>query len=69
MAAWRHWAFWDGSAYQGYRKYVSQRAPAFRGRDDLDCADISIYLLIDYAAQAGLPVTFWDNNQASSLPA
>jgi hypothetical protein len=50
--------------YQEYRKFVSQEAPKFRGNDKLDCADMSITLLIKFAALKGLPVTFWDNNQA-----
>jgi hypothetical protein len=47
--------------YQEYRKFVSEEAPKFRGKKP-DCADISITLLINFAALRGLPVTFWDND-------
>lgn len=60
MAAWKHWAYWDEGAYESYRKYVAARAPSYRNRLE-NCADISIMLLIDFAAENGLPVTFWDN--------
>jgi hypothetical protein len=30
---------------------------------DLDCADMSLILLIEFAAGSGLPVTFWDNKE------
>jgi hypothetical protein len=61
MAAWRHASFWDGSAYERYRDYVRHRAFQFRGRMDLDCAELSLVLLIEFAAENGLPVTFWDS--------
>ncbi len=41
MAAWKHWQYWNPGTYQAYRKYVIDRAPLFRGRVDLDCADIT----------------------------
>jgi hypothetical protein len=63
MAAWKHWQYWNPGTYQAYRKYVIDRAPLFRGRVDLDCADITLVLLIEFAADRGLPVTFWDNDQ------
>lgn len=61
MPAWHHtgirWTDWMYDA--GYRNYVRITAPTFKGRDE-DCADLSIKLLIDYAANTGLPVTFYD---------
>jgi hypothetical protein len=63
MAAWKHWGFWDRTTYDRYRSHVAQEAAKFRGRTDLDCADMSLILLIDFAAGRGLPVTFWDNNR------
>jgi len=63
MAAWRHSRYWGDRTYNEYRAYVIKWGPRQRGRQDLDCADISISLLIEFAAKAGLPVTFWDNDQ------
>jgi hypothetical protein len=63
MAAWKHYRTWDPKTYQAYRKYVGQMAPRYRGKEHLDCADLSIILLIKFAAEQGLPVTFWDNDQ------
>ena len=57
MAAWRHFMFWGPGTYDQYRAYVIERAPGFRGRTDLDCADMSLTLLIEFAAQKGLPVS------------
>jgi hypothetical protein len=50
MAAWRHWAYWGPATYPAYRKYVTEWAPRYRGRTDLDCADMSLTLLIEFAA-------------------
>lgn len=63
MAAWNHYKYWDSQMYEEYRKFVARDAPKFRGNEKLDCADISIILLINFAASNGLPTTFWDNNQ------
>jgi hypothetical protein len=63
MAAWRHVSYWNEGVYGRYRTYVTYRALQFRGRTDLDCADMSIILLIEFAALHTLPLTFWDNNQ------
>src|SRR5262245_9823694 len=67
MAAWKHFRNWNDTAYQSYRKHVEARAPQFRGRNE-DCADLSMLLLIEFAAKEGLPVTLEDNdnNQYSS---
>ena len=64
MAAWTHTKYWDdGDAfYRQYRTYVGNKntgAPSLRGRKE-DCADLSIMLLINFAADHGLPVTFDD---------
>ena len=63
MPAWKHsevndWTAWE--TYQNYRKYVASKASSFRGREE-DCADLSMSLLIDFAADQGLPLTFEDN--------
>ena len=60
MAAWRHFASWDGKVYTAYRKYVTQTAPGRRSTKDLDCSDLSITLVIEFASKNGLPVTFKD---------
>jgi hypothetical protein len=63
MAAWSHSAKWDGNNqkwYAEYRKYVAQNAPARRSTKDLDCSDLSITLIIEFASKFGLPVTFKD---------
>jgi len=63
MAAWTHYATWDGNnrkVYATYRKYVTQNAPGRRSTKDLDCSDLSITLIIEFAAKYGLPVTFKD---------
>src|SRR5262245_55790839 len=63
MAAWTHFANWDGNNrkwYSAYRKYVAQNAPGRRSTKDLDCSDLSITLMIEFASRYGLPVTFKD---------
>jgi len=57
MAAWTHPAYWGPSTYPEYRKYVAANAPLYRGRRDLDCADMSLTLLVEFAVSKGLPVT------------
>jgi hypothetical protein len=63
MSAWKHSNYWTATSYGDYRKYVQVQAPRFRNRADLDCADMSLTLLIEFATAGGLPVTFWDNDQ------
>ena len=64
MAAWRHFRYWSGRLYDiEYRDFVTRRAPRYRGRTDYDCADVTLLLLIEFAAREGLPVTFWDNDE------
>src|SRR5215469_4981807 len=60
MSAWTHTNWWQPNTYGEYRRFVSQRAPQYRGQT-ADCADISLTLLVDFASQRGLPLTFWDN--------
>jgi hypothetical protein len=62
MAAWNHSKTigWNDAVYADYRKYVTAKAPSFRGTKDVDCADLSITLLINFAADRGLAVTFED---------
>jgi hypothetical protein len=64
MPAWKHTNVWTPGMYQKYRKYVETTVPnapkgVFEGAHE-DCADLSIRLLIDFAEQSGLPVTFRD---------
>jgi hypothetical protein len=65
MPAWQHTKLWsDSGMYQNYRQYVKKTVPnaptgVFEGAHE-DCADLSIRLLIDFAEQSGLPVTFRD---------
>lgn len=61
MAAWTHSKYWNAQKYQEYRKYVSDHAENYEGTTD-DCADISMSLLLDFAATNGLPLTFYDND-------
>ena len=64
MAAWTHRRYWTPRVYdKEYRDFVVQRAPKYRGRMDYDCADLTLLVLIEFAVQQGLPVTFWDNDQ------
>src|SRR3954468_1226902 len=62
MAAWKHSnrIFWDAKTYGAYRADVEERAERFEKRKE-DCADLSMYLLIDFAAKNGLPLTLRDN--------
>jgi hypothetical protein len=62
MAAWVHNHQWNDALYSLYRAYVADEkkgAPSLRKRKE-DCADLSIMLLINFAADYGLPVTFND---------
>ena len=60
MAAWVHRYGWNADAYYRYRKYVMAQAPSYE-KSDRDCADLSITLLIEFAAGHGLCVTFMDS--------
>jgi hypothetical protein len=65
MPAWQHTAKWTPEMYQKYRKYVETTVPnspygVYEGAHE-DCADLSIKVIIDFAAQSGLPVTFRDD--------
>jgi hypothetical protein len=59
MTAWRHYNKWTDGFYKKYRADVSTKAPKLEKRKE-DCADLSIKLLIEFAARNGLPVTFKD---------
>jgi hypothetical protein len=64
MPAWKHKAQWSSAMYQTYRRYTqttvtNARYGLFEGAHE-DCADLSIRLLIDFAADSGLPLTFRD---------
>ena len=60
MAAWTHVQYWTHALYASYRQYVTANAPTYEG-DTRDCADLSVTLLIEFAASNGLPLTFYDN--------
>lgn len=62
MPAWKHTASWNDELKAAYRKEVARRGPLQAGTEDLDCADLSNSLLIDFAARNGLPLTFRDND-------
>ena len=49
---------WGAATYGGYKKYVTDNAPHYKGSTE-DCSKLSIKLIIDYAAANGLPVSFW----------
>ena len=59
MAAWVHRFGWNADVYYRYRKSVMFKAKDYEG-SDRDCADLSISLLIDFAASLNLCVTFTD---------
>jgi hypothetical protein len=66
MPAWQHNKSWTNDYYNKYRAYVAKVAPTLAGPhknsrgEDLDCADLSIRLIIDFAAANGLPLNFLD---------
>ena len=59
MGAWEHRHGWNGDVYYRYRKYVMFKAKDYE-RDERDCADLSISLLIDFAESLKLCLTFTD---------
>src|SRR5437016_851437 len=59
MAAWVHQYGWDADTYYRYRKHVMAKAKSYE-KSDKDCADLSIMLLIEFAADHSLCVTFQD---------
>src|SRR5476649_764363 len=63
MAAWIHktGSGWSKSAYDGYRSSVTSNAWNYQGHAGLDCADLSMLLLVEYAAKNGLCLTFKDD--------
>jgi hypothetical protein len=65
MAGWNHTnqTGWDADAYMEYRKLAMYKAKSFRGRKE-DCADLSMMLLVQFAAKEGLALTFKDNGGA-----
>src|SRR5262245_32900806 len=60
MPAWKHTEKkWDNAIYYEYRKFVMATAPGFLRRKE-DCADLSMMLLVEFASQQGLTLTFQD---------
>jgi len=59
MAAWDHRYGWNADVYYRYRKYVMFKAKDYE-KSDRDCADLSITLLINFAADMHLCLTFTD---------
>jgi hypothetical protein len=49
--------FWNEQEYTSYRKFVQAQAPKLKGETD-DCADLSLRLIVEFAASKGLPLTF-----------
>lgn len=60
--AWMAMTYWTDQHYQDYRKYVAKEAPKLRGNTDMDCADLSMVLVINFASQNSLPLEFRDND-------
>lgn len=60
MAAWKHVNFWNEGFYKMYRQDAAKDAPSLEGTKDVDCADLSITALVDFAEKHFLPVTFLD---------
>jgi hypothetical protein len=60
MAAWNHTKSWTDAYYKAYRNFVKAQASSMMGRTE-DCADLSMLLIINFAEQEGLPLTFTDN--------
>ena len=58
MAAWKHTRYWSGGPfYELYRRFARAEGPGYEGQPE-DCANISILLLVEFAAQQGLALTF-----------
>jgi hypothetical protein len=60
MAACSHYAHWSPPVYKKYRQTVERTAPSYKGPTE-DCADLSIKLIVDFAASNGLSLTFKNN--------
>lgn len=59
MPAWEHMYGWNSDVYYRYRKYVMSKAKGLE-KSDRDCADLSMTLLIDFAHDLKLCLTFTD---------
>jgi hypothetical protein len=59
MPAWEHKYGWRQSVYDRYRLFVRDTAKSLEG-DDHDCADLSIMLIVQFAAKHNLCLTFRD---------
>ncbi len=66
MPAWTHYNRWyDANYYDDYRYFVSWHAPSLARHPEYkkqDCADLSMLLLIQFAADNHLTVELQDNN-------
>jgi hypothetical protein len=60
MPAWNHTNIWTDDYYEAYRRFVKSKAHLLKGGTE-DCADLSMSLIIDFAEQNGLPLTFTDD--------
>jgi hypothetical protein len=52
MSAWTHstqWG-WNSETYYMYRRYVARHAKSYE-KSDKDCADLSIIVLVEFAAK------------------
>src|SRR5690349_17714009 len=59
MSAWKHTQYWTPALYDAYRASVPPQARQMMGRTE-DCADLSLLLLVEFAAANGLTVSFHD---------
>lgn len=59
MPAWEHKYGWQQSVYDRYRLFVRDSAVNLEG-DEHDCADLSIMLIVQFAAKHNLCLTFRD---------
>lgn len=62
MSAWKHHAYWSEKTIADYRAYAAMRAKVlFCSLETLDCANFCLQILIEYAADSGLPVCLRGN--------
>jgi RHS repeat-associated protein len=58
LAAWTHSRYWDYAWKGKYAEYVANNFRKYLGNQS-DCADLTMLVLIDFASDNGLPLTFW----------
>jgi hypothetical protein len=66
--AWTRTASWDLAAIQRYRAYVRRRAQEILvSQERIDCADMSLKMLVEWANHDGLPVVIQANAGTSNV--